>query len=371
MRKYLWLGAVLGVAACVGGYAATRYALRHPESFLNHCFSAAKVTMYAGAPTTPAADSCPAACDRESTDCPSQPAVPVSEQPAVCPELPGLLTAAPTPRATDPMEVIQINNLDPQFTKALAEAIHLPQALESVSGAVPQEPAGPDQIVLTALDNDRPIQVGPPPAVPGPRAATLEQFHEMCRLLLVMAFYGEPIAELILQATTSEVPDGGVTSIELRHGQGIRLASPQGRPFMPYANEGHPNETAEGEAADAGTEQDTTEQDTTEQEDQPLPDEVIPLPFDPYHHHGCPRMYCPRYTRPHYAPPVPPEPDEFEVQEEPPQPAPRRGTFRRTSNWLDLEPGFAEEELPVQRHRHPLHWDREESLVLPSGNLFS
>src|SRR5437764_1159421 len=69
MRKYLWLGAILSIAAALGVYWTAQFAARHPESFFSNCWSAARLGMYLANPGMPPPSPVGASVSARTTPC--------------------------------------------------------------------------------------------------------------------------------------------------------------------------------------------------------------------------------------------------------------------------------------------------------------
>jgi hypothetical protein len=361
MRKYLWFAAILMVAAAAAVYGTARYATEFPTSFVAGCLSGVRVAMSLEPHTPPAqAEDGPAAAE---IVCHVDKPVPQARLPRD--------HAPDAEPPQDPPEVIRIEQIDPRVAEAIAEGLNVPpQILQKIEQTQSTKDKGPDEVSLTILDWDGPIELT------FPVRSDAESQEPPCR---TDDGYRTDRPSRIgghrhhdTQTQVPACPMGGCRY----HGympycDDVRPAQPgttdtdgnppQCRPFfggaegsnasavspvrerndlvMPYVEEENTN-APEGQESEANESSDVQEQDAATPEGTTESECPATHEAPAYHHEeheGCPYLngrYCPRTSQP-YCPVSPAQPEDMKqpetrsdnVDQDMAQPATEEGGF--------------------------------------------
>lgn len=340
MRKVLWLGSFLVMACAMGAYGIAQYAAQHPSAAVTHCVNIARMGMG----VVPTSDSHPAPTNK-SDNCNSEPVCPGKNNGPECElnkEVVLVSTAKPAnPMATDPLEVIQIEQIDPKVASAIAGAIGLEENLKQFKVAQVCEDKGLDQVVVQVMDENGVRECRGQERFP-------RHFMPYC-----------------------EDADGDAISCQMpgehycarscpTHCLRMPTAEETEALFMPYAEEQSPSSEVVEEQAEETTES------AEMPEEMPASEETLPIQDPSYHHphQGCPYPhghYCPYpySSRPYYHQPRTEPQDDSEMQQERRNP----NTTNRISNWYGTNT-----QSPTGQNRGervPIDWDRHDDLAFP------
>ncbi len=359
MRKYIWLAAILVVAAVAGSYWTARYAVNHPGSFVARCMAAARTGFSLGTARTTTEHT----AARGQTQVAGLGALAAAKIAATTPEWNAphepRVPEAPVAAPQEPLEVINIDALEQEIANAIGEMFD-PQAQQPA--VAPANENSDDQAVFVIPDGDGPIEICQPNIIEG-QPAHCHGYHHCSHAVMPNCESGDTdCVTLVLGGAMAEFAAHDTEDVTTSACEEPWTEEPADL-VMPYAED--------DDAADDCT-QPTPGDSTTEGTDST---ELQQPEVNPYHHEneGCPYLqgrYCPRSTAPAYCPPdvapaqEPQQPDASSEAE--PQEPPQQEDVQSWATWFGL-PFFSwlVEDINGQTLDDLIEWDAEDLNSIP------
>jgi hypothetical protein len=307
------------VAVAVGMFWMARYAAQNPASFYSRWLSATRIGLNVMCPgATQVAfpeGSAETVTMRDHACVHAQPVCEIQSQP--CPRKSRVPKPTAKVEAQEPVEVIKIEQIDPAFAKAVAEILEVQHIVHPQQAPSPCPARVTDELVLTILDPDGPVQLNnPDKSETIPQAPSCPQ--TVSGWMQIRMPYCADSGEFPTSCPASQNDHGSIFEILFGAEPLVPVKVSVGETtdlVMPYAED---------------DEEDASESQETEMPVANPESEVVPMSretntrptMDPTYHHeyeGCPYLngnYCPRYSR-EYAPPAA-QPQETQPQQEQP-----------------------------------------------------